>query len=235
MHDETISVVASAYCLPITDLVEKLLAQAPRKVVAGNVAHSENGYALAIVLLLVVMLEAYIGRVNDLQIRKGTRGKPRPPRGPRQPAVSIPDYILLLRKSFGLQKSLTEVFVLRDVIAHGHVWTLTTKQKEYENPVLLSAQLGLLYGDGKYRAAINPKTNRTKITGLNLIPSAIGVREVAKVFDLVWKVLEFLVRHRLLERNVMSYGIRFKRQRLNFWELRHVVRKPLNTENSAVI
>ena len=106
MSDTIITVTGSAYFQPILDLADRLLQKPPRKVVAGRIGGLENGYALSIVLLLVVALESFVGRVSYLQ-SQSPKGKPKRPRTP------VPDYLADLRKSFGLQKSLTEVFVLR--------------------------------------------------------------------------------------------------------------------------
>jgi len=221
MAEELITVVGSSYCRSIEILVERLLKAPPGKVVAGRVGEPENGYALSIVLLLVVMLESFIGRVSDLQFRQKKNGRPK---GHRE---SVPDYLASLRKSFGLRKSLTEVFVLRDAIAHGHVWTLSVSRHKAKGRILRRATLGAGYGDSKYRVALNARTRRTSILGLNLVPEAVGRREVAKVFDVVWRTLDYLARHKLLERSAFNYRGRYDGRPFDFWELRSVLRDAL--------
>lgn len=178
MAQTIVTVTGFTYFQPILDLAERLLQRERRKVVAGRVGERENGYSLSIVLLLVVSLESYVGRVSYLQ-RRDPKGKVKPPR------TTVPDYLATLRKSFGLQKSLTEVFVLRDVIAHGHVWELTVSDHAAHGQILRRADLLPGYGDYKYKVAINPSTRCTSINGLNLVPSAVGREEVFKVFNLV--------------------------------------------------
>ena len=218
MSEQIITVVALAYCQPIADLVERMLEQPAGKVMAARLTHRENGYSLSIVLLLVVMLESLVGRVSDLQARKGTMGKV------RARDLSVPDYLASLKSTFGLRKSLTEVFVLRDAIAHSHVWTLTVSDHEAHGLILCSANLSETYGSRKQARIVNPRTRRTSILGLNVVPSAVGRREVAKVFDVVWRTLDFLVRMRLLESTTIVYRGRYQKRPFDFWDLRHLTR-----------
>lgn len=219
MSENIITVAGSSYFQPISDLVERLLQRERRKVVAGRVGYPENGYALSIVLLLVVALESYVGRVSYLQREEPKVGKKK--------GTSVPDYIASLRKSFGMQKSLTEVFVLRDVIAHSHVWELTVSDHAVHGQVLRAAALLPGYGDYKYKVVINPRTRRSSVLGLNLVPSAVGIREVHKVFTVVWRTLEFLAKSRLLERAAFAHYGRFRGKPFEFWELRHVLKEAL--------
>lgn len=219
MRDQIITVVASAYCQPIADLVEGLVRRPRGQVVAARIGERENGYSLSIVLLLVVMLEAYVGRVNDLQLRRGPKGIT------MKMKTSIPDYLVSLRRSFRLHKSLTEVFVLRDAIAHAHVWTLDVSGHRTHGMILRSANLGNSYGDKKHCAVVNPTTRRTRSLGLNVVPSAVGRREVEKVFDVVHRVLTFLIRSKLLEPNVISYHGRFRGRPFDFWELKKILKE----------
>jgi hypothetical protein len=218
MQETLVTVSGSSYFQPILDLAEKLLLRERGKVVAGKVGYRENGYSLSIVLLLVVALESYVGRVRYLQSNAPGGGQPRPVR------MSVPDYLVSLRKSFRLQKSLTEVFVLRDAIAHGHVWELTVSRYAGRGQILLSASLLPGYGDYKHKVVLNPRTKRSTIAGLNLVPSAVGRREVIKVIDLVWRTLEFLARSNLLERSAFSFHGRFQGRPFDFWELPRVLR-----------
>ena len=189
--------------------------------VAGQIGGLENGYAISIVLLLVVALESYMGRVSYLQSKLPNGGKQ------KQLRVSVPDYLVTLRKSFGLQKSLTEAFVLRDAIAHGHVWEFEVSDHVTHGQVLRRASLLPGYGNYKYQVALNSRTRRSSIGGLNLVPSAVGAREVHKVLSLVWRTLEFLAKNKLIERSAFNYRGRFRNRLFDFWELRSVLKNSL--------
>ena len=200
------------------DLVERLIQRERKQLVAGSIGGLENGYALSVVLLLIVSLESHIGRVSYLQsnLTKGGRTK-----SPRQP---VPDYLAGLRRSFRMQKSLTEVFVLRDAIAHGHVWKLEVSDHMVRGQILRAAALLPGYGDYKYKISLNPRTRRSSILGLNLVPSAVGFAEVEKVLNLVWRTLDFLAKHKLIERAAFAYRGRFQGKLFNFWDLRTVLK-----------
>jgi hypothetical protein len=213
MCDNVITVVGSAYFQPILDLSERLVQRPRERVTASRINQRENGYSLSIVLLSVVMLESFVGRISDLQQRLGQRGKGKANRR------SVPTYIASLRKTFTLEKSLTEVFVLRDAIAHGHVWSLEVSTNERNGQVLRSAVLGTQYGNEQHKKRVHPTTRRTRALGLHVVPSAVGRQEVIKVLDVIHRVLKFLAKSRLIEPNVFSYHGRFQGRPIEFWSV----------------
>ena len=222
MSDKLITVAGSVYCQPILDLVERLLQKESRKVVAGRIGYRENGYAVSVILLSVVAFESYVGRVRYLQSQRVPPAPPKPEKKKKREA--IPDYLAGLSRSFRLQKSLTEVFVLRDVLAHGHVWELDISPHKTHGQILRQATLLPGYGDYKYDVAINPRTRRSTICGLNLVPSAIGLNEVAKVLDIIQRSLESLAKANLIERNSFSFHGRFRGVPFDFWKLPELLR-----------
>ena len=166
----------------------------------------------------IVMLESFVGRVSDLQARHGAMGKTKAFR------TSVPSYIAQLRKSFTLEKSLTEVFVLRDAIAHGHVWSLEVSSHERHGQQLCSAVLGKQYGNEQFKKRVNLATRRTRALALHVVPSAVGREEVIKVLDVIHRVLKFLARSRLIEPNVFSFHGRLHGKPFEFWSLPQVLR-----------
>ena len=219
--EDIITVVGSAYYEPIADIVDKLLARERLGATTVKRGHRENGYSSAIVLLLVVAFESYVTRVSYLQRQKPIGGKPKFRR------VSVPDYLAQLRKSFSLQKSLTEVFVLRDVLVHNHLWTLTISNHESKHLILRRAIKDNEFGDYKYAVSVNPRTRRTTVLGLNVVPTSVGLREVVKVFDVLWRAFQFLVKAKLLERAAFDTNVSYGGKMQKFWELRRAVRSAL--------
>jgi hypothetical protein len=213
-----VTVNGSALLQPILDLSAPLFRGLPRKLTAGGIGGLENGYAISIVLLLVVALESWIGRVSYLQSQLPRGGKPKPMK------LSVPEYIGLLRKSFRMKKSLSDVFVLRDVIAHGHVWELEISDHETHGQVLHHAALLAGYGDKKHQGTLNQSTRRSSALSLNLVPSAVGIKDVAKVLDVIWKTMDFLAERGLIERSAFSYSGRLNRKPFDFWDLRQILR-----------
>ena len=221
MAKDFITVVGSSYYEPIADLIDRLLARSRSGSTPVNIGHRENGYCCSIVLLLVVTLESYVTRVNFLQRQKGRKGKR------KLKGASVPDYLASLRKKFSLKKSLTEVFVLRDLLAHNHLWTQTVSQHKTHYLILRDAVLDPEFGDYKYSVSVNQKTRRTKVLGLNVVPTKVGLSEVVKVFGVIWRVLSFLQRSKLLEPAAFRGSVRFQGKTQEFWELRHVVKSAL--------
>jgi hypothetical protein len=213
MRDQLITVVGSGYFQPILDLAERMIERPRGRVSASRINGRENGYALSIVVLSVVMLESFVGRVSDLQARLGPKGRTKTFRTP------VPVYISQLRKSFTLEKSLTEVFVLRDAIAHGHVWKLEVSSHATHGQLLRSADLGTQYGNDNFKKRVHPKTRRTRALGLHVVPSAVGREEVVKVLEVIHRVLRFLARCKLIEANVFSFHGRLSRKPFEFWSV----------------
>lgn len=214
---DIITVVGSAYYEPIADLLHKLLPHVGRGATTVKRGYYENGYSAAVVVLLVVAFESHIARVNFLQRQMGAAGKPKRKR------VPVPDYLQELRKSFRLQKSLTEVFVLRDVLVHNHLWTLTISPHQTKHLILRRAIRDVECGDYKYSVSVNAQTRRTSVLGLNVVPTSVGLRDVARVMDVLWRALQFLEKSQLLERAAFDTNVRYAGQMQKFWELRDVL------------
>lgn len=222
MEKDIITIVGSSYYQPIADLIHRLLAHERRGATTVKLGPRENGYASAVVLLLVVAFESYITRVSYLQGQRSKGGIPKKKR------TSVPDYLAQLRKSFSLQKSLTEVFVLRDVLAHNHLWTLTVSDHSTKFLILRRAIKDAEFGDQKYAVFVNQRTRRTSILGLNVVPTSVGLREVAKVFNVLWRAFQFLEKAKLLERAAFDCYVRYGgNMSQKFWKLRHVVQAAL--------
>lgn len=229
MKQTIVTSAALDYFQPILDLSEQLLKYPPRGLVAGRLFGMSGGYALSIVVLAVVALENYVGVVSYDQ-SKQPKGRPRPVK-PATP-VTIPKYLATLRKSFRLEKSLTEVFVLRDSIVHGHLWEFHVSD-HLSRGQRLDGWRPLVSGDGKYRASINVGNRRTRINGFNLVPRAIGLREAAKVLSICQRTLMFLVKANLLDPGAIKYRGRFQGRPLDFWEIVPMLEARLKERTTA--
>jgi hypothetical protein len=181
--DNIITIVGGAYFQPITDLVaclQTLSTEASRDEV--HVSPRENGYAAAICLLSVVALESFLMRVRYFK-----HGEPTP--GPLKifrclyPAYPRPDDI-------------AEAFVVRDLLAHNHLWEVKYKWEEEDNATQL---LGALYAldslgreDPKYTEHVDSADRRTKGLRLHILPNRVDRRDAATILKVVWEALEFM-------------------------------------------
>jgi hypothetical protein len=108
--------------------------------------------------------------------------------------------------------------------AHTGTWELEVSDHETHLQVLHRATLLSGYGNNKHQCVLNANTRRSSAQGLDLVPSAVGVREVRKVADVVWKTLHFLARNSLLEPNAFEYRGRYQGRPFDFWSFRELLK-----------
>ena len=208
-RDSLVTVVGSAYFQPITDLMERLLRRKPPRPNRVKSGHDEHGYSAAIVLLLVAMFESYMSRVRFIQ-----------PTRVAAKVRSAQDVVLAVFPKFKHKKALAEVYVLRDLLMHSHLWEI---EYEWGGPVpmvLKDAKLHPGYGDQKFRDRVDMKTHRTKAIGLSVFPSRVDRRDVLKVFDTLWKTLIRFQKQDLNQVSVSNLHVRFRGQSVLFASLR---------------
>ena len=215
-RDSLVTVVGSAYFQPIADLVERLLHLKPHRPNRVKSGHNEHGYSAAIVLLLVAMFESYMARVRFIQPAPVTAR-----------VRSAQDVVLSVFPRFKHKKALAEVYVLRDLLMHSHLWEI---EYEWGGPVpmiLKTATLHPGYGDQKFRDRVDMKTHRTKAIGLSVFPSRIDRRDVLKVFDTLWKTLIRFQKQDLNQVSVSHLHVRFRGQNILFGTLRDEIQDAL--------
>ncbi len=216
-HTESlVTVLGTAYFQPITDLIERLLRRKPHRPNRVKSQHDENGYSAATVLLLVAMFESYVSRVRFVQpsrIKNSTR--------------SALDVVLSVFPRLRHRVALEEVYVLRDLLMHSHLWEI---EYEWGGPVAMVLKKATLhpgYGDKKFRSRVNMTTYRTKALGLAVLPLRIDRRDLLKVFDTLWKTL---LRFEAQDSNQcgVSYShVRFRGQSVLFGSLRDEIERAL--------
>lgn len=181
-----VSIVASNFIFPIISLFESLedtSSYPPNEVQASPM---ENGYSLAIVTLSVLMVESAISRTQYVM-------KINPP---QKPLTFIKEYF----PSEMFQK-VEELFVIRDIIAHNHVWKASFFWDEQGKMKLVDAQLVEGYGDKKFEKVVDDNTRTTKILGLNVFPNRICRTDVVTVLKAAF---DFLVSLENKDRNNFS-------------------------------
>lgn len=153
----------------------------------------EHGYSTACILLLMVAVEAYRNRMfylaeEDVQSPKQRKGHDR-----RNSPVAEDICRLFNQQEPAfptalLTSLLTEMFVARDVIAHNHIYQVTTVHDDWS---MVSHRQKLLRGygfDAKWRSCVNTRSKRTRELRLNVQPAKIGFEDVFKslmVFDVL--------------------------------------------------
>jgi hypothetical protein len=169
-----LSIIASNLVFPIVSLYESLdtlVKSEPNEVQASPL---ENGYSLGIITLTVLMVESAISRPQYMM-------KINPP----QKALEF------VRREFqtDLFQKVEELFVIRDIIAHNHVWEANIYWDEGGELKLIDAQLVRGYGDKKFEKVIDSNTRKTRILGLNVFPNRISRSDAIIVLKTAFEFL----------------------------------------------
>lgn len=185
---KVITIVGTSYVEQIVpDLVEKCfdaykIRDLKRRMF--QVSPHENAYATAAILLTDIAIESYVNRVKYLR-KEQKRGN----------SYSYISKVLgKINKKFPetvFEEMLLEVFILRDVIAHNHVYSINVGFDSAWNMTSHRQKLQTGYGDQKYKLAVNLRTRKTRLLGLNVQPSKISFHDlfiVLSVFDLFTSV-----------------------------------------------
>ena len=212
-----VTILGSAYFQPIADLLERWLARRrprPNKVQSG---HYEAGYAASCVLLLVAMFESYVSRARFVQGTKVAASK-----------KNAIDVVLTIYPRLRHQKALRDVYVLRDVLIHSHLWEVEYECGGSHPMVLQSATRDAAYGNKMHTERVNQNTRRTKAIGLSVLPSRIDRTDVLKVFDTLWKTLLVFEATDWFQCYVSHAHVRFRSKTRLFSELQSEVTNALS-------
>ena len=134
----------------------------------------EHGHAAAAIVLSVLGIEAYRNRIYCLE-KCEVHG-----------SVSNDLCSMITKKSNNFPASklkglLEEVFVLRDVIVHNHIYEVTVVYQNYD---MLGHRQKLLQGrtdDAKYLRCVNKNSKKTNLLKLNVQPAKITFEDIFKV------------------------------------------------------
>ena len=206
--DQYVSILGSRYQQPISDLLEKWSKKNRHPSNAVQSPYFECGYATSIILLLAAMFESYVVRVRYLQ-RKTIPSKHRN-------AIAV---MLYIYPEFRKRKSLTEVFVIRDLVFHNHLWELEYVAESNPSMVLKESEKHPDFGDAKYRDRVNSKTKRTKALGLSVIPTRVNMIDARKVFTTVVGAMKFLENQDRRQCNISKARVRHNNKSVLFQDL----------------
>lgn len=179
---DVITVVGSAYFQPIADLIDKLLKRPQPPAFPSGSGERENGYSVALLVLLVAVLESYTSRLRFVRSADGVAG-----------SLAIPALLAEYFPSLPTKEELVEVFLARNAVAHNHLWHLDVSDfKDAGSPTLANpTELGFQTNQ-HYERVVDFETRRTRKVGINISPTAVDRTDVRKVFEVVWKTLTFM-------------------------------------------
>jgi hypothetical protein len=203
-----ITVVGSAYYQPIADLVDKLAAAATRRPAGSTVSHRENGYAAACVVLLVAVLESFTSRVRFKRASE-ING-----------SLAIPDMLISLFPTLPTREVIHEVFLLRNIVVHNHLWHLNVSDDERPEPQTLASPRDLGFNVNKnYDTLVDTVSRRTVKLGMSAVPTGVGVSDVRSVFEAVWQTLEHMHQINYDHTPLAGRRIRFRGKPVDFESL----------------
>jgi hypothetical protein len=181
--DKLVSIVGQSYFQPIATLLEKLASTSRPEANDVKTSSRENGFACAVCLLAVVCFESCAMRSRYVN-RSAPAAQKR----------NCLDFLRDLYPQFPNIEHLTEAFVLRDIIAHNHLWEIGFSWGEEPNlpMTLTSASKDPISGDNKYALHVDGPTRKTKLLHLNAVPINVDRSDVSKLLNVVWNALLFL-------------------------------------------
>ena len=206
IEQDYITIIGGNLISPIVKLLEALESSGVRSVNDVQTSPFENGYSAAIILLAIVSLESKINRISCI-----TNSESKEERALSFFNNKFPDS--------RLNDKLLELFVVRDVIAHNHVWEAKVRCDENDDLKLVSAFLRDGYGDTKYRKAIDKNSRKTKLLKINLFSTRICWADVIIVLKTFVETLLFLEDKNRSYSYISNDYVEFKGESIKFVDL----------------
>jgi hypothetical protein len=179
-----ITIVGGAYFHPITDLLVRLKAlPSPTEDNQIKTGGIENGYSAALCILSVVCLESYL-----MRMRYATQ------QTVRNQTHSVLDVFCSVHADFTSLDELTEVYVIRDLLVHNHLWEIQYQWDASSPMDLVEAVRSFIKRDAKYDKSVDLDNYQTKKLKLHIFPTRIDRHDAAKVLSTLWNTLLYLER-----------------------------------------
>ena len=165
----------------MADLIDKLLSKPAPGVYPAGTSSRENGYSVAITVLLVAVLESFVSRLRFLRNAEVMSGK------------DVPEQLQIFFPDLPNKEDLAEVFLLRNVVVHNHVWHLDVSDVEANGASTLANPKDLKFQTKRsYDAIVDLAMRKTRRLGLNVNPTAVDRWDAGVVFRVIWDTLLFM-------------------------------------------
>lgn len=205
---DIISVVGTSYLQPISDLLESLLKRPVERHGFAGSGHHENGYSAAIIVLLVTVLESYTARLRFVRKEEAAG------------SLSTPALHAVYFPALPTKDELVEVFLCRNVLAHNHIWHLDVSDYSCSGSPTLATPAELGFQTNKhYDQVVDVAARRTRTLQLNVNPIAVDRSDVRKVFEVVWRTLQFMSSQNYGHTPLAGASVRFRRKHRQFGDL----------------
>jgi hypothetical protein len=206
---DVITVVGSAYLQPISDLLEKLLNRPISGDGPGGASVHENGYSAALVVLLVAVLESYTARLRFVRRSEELPGN-----------LSTPELLAKYFPTLPTRDELVEVFLVRNVLAHNHIWHLDVSDFAAAGAPILATPKELGFKTNQhYDPVVDVPARKTRDMRLNVSPTSVNRSDVRKVFEVVWRTLKFMNIQNFQHTPLAGCTVAFRGKRRQFEDL----------------
>ncbi len=181
IRDQQVSVLGSHYLGPVATLIEELRALPPSHFKDELPLPKEAGLAAAICILSTVAFESWVRKLMLMADRDRAND--------RRHALT---FLSVAYPSFPTLASMYEVFVLRDLLVHNHIWEIHLGPDDTYDLAIMAASRVPGGEDKKYKNYVDPSTARTRHLGLHVIPTQVARRDASIVLRTVWDSLLWL-------------------------------------------
>lgn len=169
--EQYVSVIAGSWVLALEPHLRFLLEEREWGSNEAQVSPPENAHSAAAVVLTTFLLESVVRRAAYmlaewpfLPRRERTRWS--------RPERDVPRLVGRLC-GHGVAADVREAFIVRDILAHNHLWTIEFLNDPEHDFRLARAELSPGFGDRKYRLAVDQRLRVTRRLGLHAIPTRI--------------------------------------------------------------
>lgn len=209
-----VTILAGHFLQPLTTVVAKLLEREREGIPGVQANNIEVDWSVSAILLAATMFESWLGRVRLDQGRTVAA-----------PTIGS-QYYAELRRAHATLPDLDELFVLRNAIAHNHIWNV-----EFEWGAAAVGALPVLRhldgGNGGFRNVVDFDAGLTLTHSFHVVPNLIDRTDLSKVLTQIVAALQQLVALRLLQPNVLNHVAIFGADgaRMNLVQLADHVRR----------
>ena len=207
MSDDLISIIGDSYFEPILALLaqlEKFDEPTNNEVQSGFFV---NGFSASICLLAVACLESYTMRVR--YVKKATQAE--------IDKVPVVKYLPKIFPNFPYTAELLELFIVRDVVTHNHLWEIGF---DWSNGGMdLVSSTNRSSGDTKFKSQVDHAKRQTKKLSLNINPIKIGKVDAMRVLKTMWSILVFIQKHDINLCSVTAQHYKYHGRLVRFGEI----------------
>ena len=205
-ESDYISAVFIHLLQPIADLCDRMLSFGCDEPNEVQTSVHENGYAISIIALAAFLLEGVCGRTRYI----GGIGSQK-----KQPSAAQ------TLSSFGgnnLAEKIEEIFVVRDAIAHSHLWEAKITWEGDELRFEVPPKLLVGYGDNKFDKIVDLNSRTTRCLKLDVFPPRIHWRTAVIVLKQCAEALRFLESRNINYVHLWPHHVRVAGRLLPFYK-----------------